>query len=159
MNNAMIFKSLSLGVILSLSSTVSILADGKPVVLPGKPSVKHYIVHVAGDIVGAIAAFSLLKTGLVIGTLSAVATASATECPEMGIPAFIVPTATGCAAAFYVYYKTPEWTDTYLLERGNGRTTKQNITTLLTRVFLPILQIGTCVGEYLVYEDDVNGNN
>jgi hypothetical protein len=154
MNNVMIFKSVSLGVILSLSSIASMLADGKPVVLRGEPTIKHYIVHTLGDFVGGVAAGT--TAAAIIGTGVAIAGTANSDAGQV-LGALCVPT--GALAAFYIYYKTPEWTDTYFLERGNGRTTGQNIATLLTRVILPIWPLGVVAGEYLVYEDDVNGKN
>jgi len=147
MNNA-IFKSLFLGLTVCLSQTGT---DGKPVVLRGEPTVKHYIVHILGDAVGGITAGAVAGTSAVVGSL--VASGS----PEVAVPA-IAMSAVGCMAAVYIYYKTPEWTDTYLLERGQGRTVGQNMATMLTRL-LPLWPLGVVAGEYLVYEDDVNGKN
>jgi hypothetical protein len=155
MNSRIIFKSLSFGILLSLSQVASMNAQGKPVILRGEPTVKHYIVHALGDAVGGIAAGAAagtcLATGMVVG--------GASGNPEVAGPAMVLSAITGCAAAFYIYYKTPEWTDTYVLERGNGRTMGQNIATLLTRLLLPLWPLGVVAGEYLVYEDDVNGKN
>jgi hypothetical protein len=154
MNNAMIFKSVSLGVILSLSSTASVLADSKPVVLRGEPTVKHYVVHALGDAVGAIAA---VTTGAAIVGTGALVGSTVGSDAGMAMGALCIPA--GLMAGLYIYYKTPEWTDTHLLERGNGRTTGQNIITMWTRMVLPLWPLGVVAGEYLVYEDDVNGKN
>lgn len=154
MNNVMIFKSVSLGVIISLSSIASMPADDKPVVLRGEPTVKHYVVHALGDFVGAITATTVAGASVAVGA----AIAAGSRSPEVAVPAAAMSVA-GCVAAFYIYYKTPEWTDTYFLERGNGRTTGQNIATLLTRTMFPLWPLGVIAGEYLVYEDDANGKN
>lgn len=53
-------------------------------------------------------------------------------------------------AGSYLMYKTPQWTDTYLLKVKERRTTKENIVVLLSRQ-LP-WPLGIFTGEYLAKE-------
>lgn len=53
------------------------------------------------------------------------------------------------AAGLYVLYKTPQWTDTYVLKKDDKRTMPQNIITFLNRLFVPFF--GIITGEYIAH--------
>lgn len=58
-----------------------------------------------------------------------------------------IPSALAMGAALLVFYKTPQWTDTHLLEKKTERSTKQNISVFLSRLLIPY-PFGTLIGEY-----------
>jgi hypothetical protein len=85
--------------------------------------------------------------------------------PAIGIGASIYGSQSDCAClvkgsavaatllgALYVHYKTPQWTDTYILGLETERTFEQNIFTLFIRTILS-LPIGILVGENMVRLD------
>src|SRR5437762_5328889 len=45
-----------------------------------------------------------------------------------------LPILASAMAGLWVIYKTPQWTDKYVLEKSDHRTTKQNIITFLSRI-------------------------
>lgn len=51
-------------------------------------------------------------------------------------------------ASLYLIYRTPQWTDTYILHKDKQRTCKQNIITFLNRAIIP-WPFGVVTGEYL----------
>ena len=85
--------------------------------------------------------------------------------PVIGINASIDDSRSDCAClvkgsalaatflgALYVHYKTPQWTDTYILGLEAERTFEQNVFTLFIRTILS-LPIGILVGEGMIRLD------
>ncbi len=62
-----------------------------------------------------------------------------------------IPMLAGLIAGYYIFYKTPQWTDTYLLKINTLRTTKQNLISSACRL-LP-WPVGVWIGEYYVRKD------
>ncbi len=58
-----------------------------------------------------------------------------------------IPTLFGLLAGLYFVYKTPQWTETYILRKNDTRTTKQNIINFINRILLPY-PFGVVCGEF-----------
>lgn len=109
-----------------------------------KPSqMRHYITHIATDGLSHIAAVASVMTGIAVGA------ALKDKSEALTIASFL----SGFGTAGYIKYKTPQWTDTYVLKNDIKRTTPENILTFICRVLIPF-PIGTVVGE-LALENDL----
>lgn len=60
-----------------------------------------------------------------------------------------VPSALAMVTALLVMYKTPQWTDTHLLEKKTKRSIKKNISVFLSRLLIPY-PLGILTGEYFI---------
>jgi hypothetical protein len=61
------------------------------------------------------------------------------------------PVLVGILAGLYVIYKTPQWTDKYVLKKDSVRTSKQNIIVFLNRCIIPY-PFGVVTGEFFNHE-------
>lgn len=146
---------IGISISLNITSLFSAQADKKEVPVTDT-QVRHYVTHILTDILGKIGAG--LTAATVIGTGAAI-TAISVENAKMHVPpgeppavAFVpvaVSAIIGSLACIYIYYKTPQWTDTYALGYKRERTTSQNIVTLLSRAFIPLPIVNVVAGEYL----------
>lgn len=112
----------------------------------------HYITHMITDAAGTIAA--ILGAFTMGGITFGVATTADMKEESKAI-------LTGAAAGLtfiYTLYKTPQWTDTYLLENNIKRTSLQNILVFLHRRILP-WPIGVILGEFFAHDFMTKENN
>lgn len=143
------------------SSLYSISKDSK------KPSkLKYYTTHIA---TGGAAQLAFVASNL-LGYVGSIATidldistqigrktgfvAPDRSCTNYWLGFFIgiLPLLACLTAGSYFVYKTPQWTDTYLLKSDKKRTTRQNIITLLNRICLPY-PLGIITGELGIEKD------
>lgn len=99
----------------------------------------HYGTHVVTDGVAKIVASIMIVVGggLTLG-------AAANDCG----PLCIIPGVVGISSGVYILYKTPQWTDTHLLNYSTERSNLQNIVTFLSRLLI-LYPVGTIAGELL----------
>jgi hypothetical protein len=57
----------------------------------------------------------------------------------------------GAIAGLYIVYKTPQWTDTYILKKETTRTGQQNIIAFVNRILL-FYPLGVLTGEYFSHD-------
>lgn len=131
-------------------------------------TLKHYATHIVTGGVAKIALVATPTVGYLVGMLLAVhpkdfptfigrklgITPANMQCENSLIigSTIAIPALAGLAAGLYIMYKTPQWTDTYLLESQKKRTTSRNILTFLSRIILPD-PIGVVVGELIIEND------
>jgi hypothetical protein len=108
------------------------------------PNLKHYLLHILGDIIG----LSTSATVAVVGFGTGAALATASNDPSH----MVIPSALGTLLATYIYYKTPQWTDDLLLDCDKQRTTKQNLISFLCRIFIPVPLINVVIAEAVVHD-------
>jgi hypothetical protein len=106
-------------------------ADKKPDML------RHYATHIIADGAAHLAAAGCMAAGFIIG-------GKLEQNKSSGLAA--ASALTGIAAALYTVYKTPQWTDHYILNYDTQRSTSQNILTFVCRIFIPF-PLGTLLGE------------
>lgn len=103
-----------------------------------KPNMlRHYATHIITDGAAHLAAGVSVGAGLIIGGAFEKNNSSA-----LGATSALA----GFAAALYTIYKTPQWTDKYILNYDTQRSTSQNIITFACRLFIPF-PLGTLLGE------------
>lgn len=104
------------------------------------PELKHYVAH---GFTG-LATF----TACVIGAIaSKILMSKISEKHRFKNIADNAITTTCVLACLYATYKTPQWTDTYLLKNNKQRTTKQKIVNFLNRLYI-IPPWGCLTGEF-----------
>lgn len=107
-----------------------------------------YVAHILTGAASNIAALVSVAAGAVAGQVALVRN------PSGDISAIYLSSATpillGSIAGLYIIYKTPQWTDTNLLEKKKERTTKQNIIVFLNRILLS-WPLGVVTGEYFIH--------
>lgn len=114
--------------------------------------VKHYGVHAATGFAAMFVAVVSFVAGAAVshvanpGILNRIRTHQYFEFREAG------PIVAGMVAGVYCIYKTPQWTDTYVLGCKDKRTDKQNVITFINRVLIPV-PFGVLAGEYLAGTD------
>ena len=101
---------------------------------------RHYATHVATDAAAQFTGAMSIAAGLVIGNAFA-----ENRSNELAATSVL----TGFAAALYTLYKTPQWTDTYILKYDTQRSTCQNILTCVCRILISF-PLGTLLGELVV---------
>lgn len=114
-------------------------------------TVKQYITLIAAHVGGTLA----LVVGIGIGVGAALLTEQAIKPLPNNNPAK-VPLAiagvstmiTSIAAGLYVFYKTPQWTDTYILKSDKIHMPRQHLINQFIRAVVTY-PIGGVVGEYL----------
>jgi hypothetical protein len=68
-----------------------------------------------------------------------------------GITPFII----GCLAGWWIIYKTPQWTDNYLLNSTKLRSKREKVETFLARIFLPY-PVGVLLSEWCIAQKNKN---
>ena len=125
-------------------------------------STEHYVTHWVTGIAANIAHIMSTMTGLKVGDAAVKAgladwighqrgiTPPDERCEDYGTIATVigVPTLLGGIAGLYIVYKTPQWTDKYILKKKTERTSKQNFIVFLHRMFIPF---GSLTGEYFTH--------
>ena len=146
----------ALGLILSLVISLPINADGanaKQSEIVEKTQskaendisdFKYYTVHALTDLVTSCA------FGLPIVVVDTIWEQNALKPGPLAKAALV----SWLLAGWCVAYKTPEWTDKYVLRINERRTTKEKIASFLLRAFNDWLFVGSIAGE-VVYRDNM----
>ncbi len=121
---------------------------------------KRYFTHVLTGGASHITLYTLSAIGTLIGYVAVKRDLPTTISRALGITpegflcengniiasVGMTPMIAGMIAGFYLMYKMPQFTDTYLLKLKKQRTTKQNIAIFALRALVPY-PVGVLVGE------------
>lgn len=114
----------------------------------------HYIVHAIGQ--GVIFSGSVLT--IAASVMTAAGLCSYGIAKDNSVPVVVGAAAgtVGIGTGSYMFYKAPQWTDTYFLGYKSERTTKQNIVSLLSNIFIQPFPLGVWAGEFVTHLDDMD---
>ncbi len=107
---------------------------------------QYYCTHLVTNFFSPVAMFPSF-----FGAIGAGAIATEAKDPLIKLIAGCLATASFASAGF-VFYKLPQWTDTYLLELPTKRRTVQNIISLLMRLSIPF-PFGSLLSEIIIKEE------
>jgi hypothetical protein len=110
-------------------------------------------VHVISDTVLLIPAGFSAVGGCLLGAALFSGSVNNND-PILGLCA-VLTAAAGVAGGSYIFYQSPQITDTYVLGYEGKRTTKQNIISLLSRVICASTPVGICLGEFLAHSKEL----
>lgn len=127
-------------------------------------SANHYVSHLITGLGAHLALATSSFVGLIIGNAVARTNIADWISYQMGLTPKefkcdnfnilfaqrAIPGALAMLAGLYVVYKTPQWTDKYLLKKKKERTLKQNILVFFNRFVLPC-PVGVLTGEYFTH--------
>ena len=119
------------------------------------PDLKRYGAHtLTGFTSHIVAAATIILTA----TLSASHVKDGQNIKEI-LAKCILPTTIAGIASVYTVFKTPQWTDTYILKNGKKRTTIQNMSNFCVRVLIGApfgYALGECCSEMLEEEKPID---
>lgn len=114
----------------------------------------HIVTDIGSDFVGGMAIGAGLTPALLLGIAHAKGWIA-----ENSVGSFVAGIGvytslmSGVTAAVIIKFKSPQWTDMYILKNSKKRTKSQNIISFFSRAILPN-PLGTVVAEYLISESD-----
>lgn len=119
-----------------------------------RDNARHYLTHILTYYVGRVAAGIVTGYGIGLTGAGAVTIINEDKChntscyTKISLPAII-----GILLSTYIYYKTPQWTDMYILNSDQKRTAAQNILVMLSRIVVPFPLLNVIIGEYCAGTD------
>lgn len=146
-----LIKSISLMVILSLVQMPNLMAirnnkaEGH--------TMGHYIGHAIGQ--GTIFLGSGLPLAAGLFTAAGLCGYGAARHNPISLLAGVAVGAAGIGTSAYMFYKAPQWTDTYLLGYTSERTTQQNIVSLASNIIIQPFPLGVWAGEFVTHLDNI----
>lgn len=110
-------------------------------------STDHYVTHILMDIVAQCALMGVGGFGVLVG--SGLSFFVDPDNPRINEGVMGLTALPAMLAAFYLYYKAPQWIDTHMLGYHTIRTRKKNVISFLSRIFLGFSFLGPLAGEYI----------
>lgn len=109
--------------------------------------------HLATGACSYVASISVILLSFLAGEI--IAKNNITESKDVNFISRALPSLIGIITGAWIFYKAPQWTDTYILKKKNERTFTQNMTAFFSRIVLNY-PLGVIFGEVCNKETKVN---
>ncbi len=88
--------------------------------------------HLATGACSYVTSLSVILLSLVVGEI--IAKKNISEYKDVNLMSSALPPLIGIITGAWIFYKSPQWTDTYIIKKKDTRTFTQNMATFLSRI-------------------------